>query len=355
MPIPYSVTNPRKNYPFVTVCLILINIVLYVLMMASGRPAEVVHSFGFPVAGFSLIGLFTHQFLHGGIMHLVGNMWFLWLFGANLEDLMGRVGYIVYYLLGGVVAALAFRLVVSAAPGDPTRLIGASGAISAVMGGYFLLFPKSQVNCIFLLGWLPIPFKTPAVFFLGLYFIMQFTFMRLMHYANIAYAAHVGGFAFGAGVLYLLLATRAVIVPNRDHVARGEYALVSPEDEFLGRLKAAFEKQRFEAIPALYRNLLIHSPNVVFTPDVQMRVAQALLKGDDPEMAVDAYRRLMTAAPGHSLSHRAGIETAKVIMSVYRDRNAALAYLNWVLQATGAAGPLAVEARAIMQRLSSQQ
>ncbi len=355
IPLPYSVTNPTRTFPILTVCLILLNTSIYFGGMSGGEVVYLWEQFGFSANHIQPITLITHQFLHGGLMHLIGNMWFLWLFGANLEDLMGKIGYTLYYLAGGVLAALVFKVAMGATlpEGVAHNLIGASGAISAIMGGYFVLFPKSKVKCVFLLGWIPIPFQLPAVFFLGLYFVMQFVMLKSMSYSNVAYTAHIGGFAFGAGVLYLLISTRAVIVPNLEKVKRGEYANIKAEEAFLGRLAAAFEKKQFGVIPELYRGLLVATPHLVFEPEKQIQVARAIISAGDPQLAIDAYRRLMAAAPEHPLSHRAGIDIAKILINTYGDKQTAAAYLQWVAQASGGVGPLNAEALALLQRLSA--
>ncbi len=355
IPLPYSVTNPTRTFPILTVCLILLNASIYFGSASGGDVVYFWERFGFSASHVQLLTLITHQFLHGGIMHLIGNMWFLWLFGANLEDLMGKIGYTVYYIAGGMIAALVFKVAMGATPpeGVAHNLIGASGAISGVMGGYFVLFPKSKVKCVLMLGWIPVPFQLPAVFFLGLYFVMQFVMMKSMSYSNVAYTAHIGGFAFGAGILYLLIATRAVIVPNLEKVKRGEYANIKAEEAFLGRLAAAFEKKQFGVIPELYRGLLVATPHLVFEPEKQLQVARAVNAAGDPELAIDAYRRLMAAAPEHPLSHRAGIDVAKILIGKYGDKQTAAAYLRWVTQASGGIGPLNAEAIALLQRLGA--
>lgn len=351
IPIPYMVDNPRRSFPIVTLCLIALNAAIYFGSAAGGDVIYIWEQYGLDTTHISVLTLITHQFLHGGIMHLAGNMLYLWLFGANLEDLMGKIGFIVYYLLSGIVAALLFIVVTGTGGVGVHNLIGASGAISGVMGGYFVMFPKSRVRCVLWIIVLIIPFTLPAVVFLGFYLVMQFMMIRMMDYSNVAYAAHIGGFLFGAGVLYLLIATRAVIVPNIEWVKRGEYALLGPADEFLGRLSAAYQKDQFGAVPKLYRELLQAEPQIVFDPDQQMRVARAVQKGSDPALAVEAYRRIMVQYSAHPLAQRAGLEIAKILAYSYKDARAAWPYLQWVIQSAGGVGPVAAEAHGIARRL----
>lgn len=145
-----------------------------------------------------LLAVLTSMFLHGSVSHVVFNMWFLWIFGNNVEEAFGRIGYILLYLVGGAAGTAAF---VAANPESTVPLIGASGAIAAVLGAYAVLFPGHRV--LSLVGWFVIP--VPAAIFLGLWFLAQFGFTG----SNIAWEAHAGGFIFG---LVVALAGRASLL-----------------------------------------------------------------------------------------------------------------------------------------------
>ncbi len=134
----------------------------------------------------------TSMFLHGGLAHVVFNMWFLWIFGNNVEEAFGRLRYILMYLAGGVGATLTF---VAANPDSTIPLVGASGAIAAVLGSYAVLFPGHRV--LPLLGWFIVP--VPAAVFLGVWFVLQFG----LGGTNVAWEAHAGGFAFGFALTLL--------------------------------------------------------------------------------------------------------------------------------------------------------
>jgi membrane associated rhomboid family serine protease len=140
----------------------------------------------FPGKGLAL-SILVSLFLHASVLHLAGNMWFLWIFGNNVEEAFGRTGYLLVYLGAGVVATLGF---VFADPGSTQPLIGASGAIAGVLGAYLVLFPRRLV--ISLIGFFVVP--VPAVLFLGLWFVAQFAIDQV----GVAWQAHVAGFAFGA-------------------------------------------------------------------------------------------------------------------------------------------------------------
>lgn len=137
----------------------------------------------------------TAMFMHGGWLHIIGNMWFLWIFGDNVEDAMGRLRFLVFYLVCGLAAALAQVL---ATPASAAPMVGASGAIAGVLGAYLFLYPRARVRCL----WILIIFVTfvniPAWALLGLWFLSQF-FVPLE--SGVAWMAHVGGFLAGLGLV----------------------------------------------------------------------------------------------------------------------------------------------------------
>jgi membrane associated rhomboid family serine protease len=139
------------------------------------------------------VAAITSMFLHGGLAHVLFNMWFLWIFGNNVEEAYGHGGFLLLYLIGGIAATLAFVLL---NPTSTVPLVGASGAIAAVLGAYAVLFPGHSI--LTLVGWFPV--HLPAALFLGIWFIGQFG----LGGSNVAWEAHAGGFAFGL-ILTLLL------------------------------------------------------------------------------------------------------------------------------------------------------
>jgi membrane associated rhomboid family serine protease len=160
---------------------------------------------------------FTSMFMHGGFLHIIGNMLFLWIFGNNVEDSMGRPRFVGYYLLGGL-AALAGQVVFS--PGSTAPTIGASGAVAAVLGGYILLFPRARVLTVVFIIFFFTLIELPAMVMLGLWFLQQIYFGAaelsdpLGGGAGVAYWAHIGGFLFGL-LLIRAFATRRKEVPPR--------------------------------------------------------------------------------------------------------------------------------------------
>jgi len=154
-----------------------------------------------------LTSVVVSMFLHGGIAHILGNMWFLWLFGNNVEEAFGHVRYLGMYLVGGVIATLAF---VAAQPGSTVPVVGASGAIAAVLGAYFVLYPGKLVLAVAFVSVIPVP----AVIFLGLWFVGQF----LIAVPGVAWESHVAGFVAGAS---LALVFRGPLLARVHRLQRG--------------------------------------------------------------------------------------------------------------------------------------
>ncbi len=211
--IPLRDDNPTKIIPVMTVGLIVLNVLVFLYQISLGPggaevfiyqfgaiPAVVFGSQSLPVelvaipASFSI---FTSMFLHGGFMHLIGNMLYLWIFGNNIEDAMGHGRFILFYLLTGVAASMAHFLT-DLTSEIPT--IGASGAISGILGAYILLYPRAQVLVLIFLGFFIRVMYIPAGFALGFYFVIQI-FQGTLAFGQggggVAWFAHIGGFIAG--------------------------------------------------------------------------------------------------------------------------------------------------------------
>jgi len=219
--IPLRDNIPSLRPPLITYLLIAFNVLIFLFQLSlTRREMELlIFTYGFIPARFlSQMGeapltalftpVFTSMFLHGGWLHLISNVWTLFIFGDNVEDTLGHGRYLLFYLASGVVAAFTQML---AGPWSPVPMIGASGAIGGVMGAYFALFPQARVLTL-------VPFflfliiEVPAYFYLGLWFVLQFFSGTLAALGpgvkgGIAFWAHVGGFA--AGYLFIRLWGRA--------------------------------------------------------------------------------------------------------------------------------------------------
>ena len=183
--IPLRDTIQSRNYPVVNTIIIGLNTCVYLLELNQGtRFNEFIFTYGLVPARYSVpqigayfsttqqvVALFTFMFLHGGFWHLLGNMWFLYIFGDNVEDRLGPLRYLVFYLACGIASGL-FHLVIQWHSRVPT--IGASGAIAGVMGAYFILYPKSRILTLIPIFFLPYLIEIPAFFFLAVWFLIQF-------------------------------------------------------------------------------------------------------------------------------------------------------------------------------------
>src|SRR6186997_1900458 len=170
--IPLRDVIPSRTTPYITVTIIILNALAWFLELSLPREelAVFLQVYGVVPARFQPLTLLTSMFLHGGWMHVIGNMWYLWIFGDNVEDRVGHGRFIVFYLLCGIAAAIGQILI---DPGSTLPTIGASGAIAGVMGAYFVLYPRSRVlTLIPLIVLMPIV-EVPAIVLLGLWFLMQ--------------------------------------------------------------------------------------------------------------------------------------------------------------------------------------
>jgi membrane associated rhomboid family serine protease len=229
--VPIRDDNPTRTTPYVTYGLILLNVLAFLyeasLMGPSLEsffhtwavvPAELTASFE-GVPSYSLPGealtLVTSQFLHGGLLHLGGNMLYLWIFGNNVEDQMGHVRFLIFYLLCGIFAGLAQYFF---AAGSTVPSLGASGAIAGVLGAYILRFPQVRILALIPVFLFFFTFRVPAVVFLGIWFVQQAFYGVAslgapanigMESGGIAYWAHAGGFIVGAilGPIFGLFST----------------------------------------------------------------------------------------------------------------------------------------------------
>ncbi len=236
--IPLKDNIPTVNFPLITVALIVLNVAMYFFFQHGGLslgepsgadyqknvveygviPYEITHpgeQCPHPGAGpdgctdddhglaATWITLFTSMFMHGGLLHLAGNMLFLWIFGNNIEDAMGRPKFVAFYLLGGLVAASG-QTIIDTSSTIPS--IGASGAVAAVLGGYALLYPRARVVTLVIIIIFITIIELPALLVLGLWFLFQLYDASQPiggESGGIAYFAHIGGFLFGLAMIKL--------------------------------------------------------------------------------------------------------------------------------------------------------
>ena len=203
MLFPYKDDNPRILVPYVTYVIISINVLIFVFqlnmgMANSAAEREFIYRFGFIPANFSIITVFTSMFLHGGISHIMGNMWFLWVFGDNVEGVLGHVKFAVFYIICGLAATMS-QLFVD--PSSTIPMVGASGAIAGVLGMYMIRFPHARVHVFAFIIIFFTTFRIPAMFVLGFWFFNQLTnglgSLGFDTTGGVAWFAHIGGFISG--------------------------------------------------------------------------------------------------------------------------------------------------------------
>jgi membrane associated rhomboid family serine protease len=207
--IPLRDVIPSRTTPVVTVTIILINAAVFLYEASLVEPAlqRFVFAYGLVPALFDPVNVLTSMFLHGGWLHFLGNMLYLWIFGDNVEDRLGHGRFFVFYLLCGIAAALAQ---VWMSPLSRIPMVGASGAIAGVMGAYFVLFPHSRVLTLVPIFFFIELVEIPAIFFLGIWFVMQFLsgvgsigVETSQDVGGVAFWAHVAGFAAGLAGVFL--------------------------------------------------------------------------------------------------------------------------------------------------------
>ena len=213
--IPIRDENPTSRAPLLTITLMAINVAVYLFQFNLSAPAEELFIFDYGLVPAWLTGsatlqpppgfiprpltLVTSMFLHGGLLHLAGNLLYLWIFGNNVEDRLGPARFLAFYLMGGILAALAF---VVTEPATMVPMIGASGAIAAVLGAYFVLYPRAKVVVLIWFFFFVNFVRVPAVLMLGLWLLFQ---VLGLGGEGVAWMAHIGGFVAGMALVRLFL------------------------------------------------------------------------------------------------------------------------------------------------------
>ena len=199
---PYKDDNPRVLFPFVTYGIIGLNILVFWAQFFVYGNEKLISTFAFVPYEFKLFTIFTSMFMHGGLMHIIGNMWFLYIFGDNVESILGHVRFLLFYLFCGIGAAVAQFLI---QPDSTTPMVGASGAIAGVLGAYMIKFPKARVHVLAVIFIFITTIVVPAQLVLGLWFLMQLSgglgSLGFDTTGGIAWFAHIGGFIVGISTL----------------------------------------------------------------------------------------------------------------------------------------------------------
>ena len=198
---PYKDDNPRILFPFVTYTIIGINSLVFIyqyLILPPESLGHIISAYALTPAAPSVITVFTSMFMHGGLMHIIFNMWFLWIFGDNIESVLGHKRYVLFYLLCGVGAALAQ---IQINTGSQIPMVGASGAIAGVLGAYLIRFPRATVHVLVILIIFITFIRVPAMVVIGIWFLSNLTAglgtLGIEETGGTAWFAHLGGFVSG--------------------------------------------------------------------------------------------------------------------------------------------------------------
>ncbi len=204
--LPLRDVIPSRTTPYVTIALIVCNVLVFLLLPRAGSAAsaDLIGAWGVTPAAFQLRSVATAMFVHAGVVHLLSNMLFLWIFADNIEDRLGHGRFLLFYGLCGLAAAL---LQVLGEAGSPVPMVGASGAVAGVLGAYIVLFPESRVLTFAFIAFV----EVPAALLLGIWFVVQLlsgldalVVIRPEDLGDVGFLAHAGGFAAGAALVLLL-------------------------------------------------------------------------------------------------------------------------------------------------------
>jgi membrane associated rhomboid family serine protease len=217
MLIPLSDASRRPmTFPFVTAAIIAVNVLVFIAELAGGD--DFVNKWSLIPANISsgtgLITIVTSMFMHASWSHILGNMVFLWAFGPEMEDMMGPLRYVIFYLVGGVIAMLAQ---VIADPHSSVPNLGASGAIAAVMGGFLVTFPRDRIKSVLFLGWFFKITLIPAALLIVVWFLLQLVSVGSITDAQgggVAYLAHIGGTIYGVAAARLFEGRKPIAPPD---------------------------------------------------------------------------------------------------------------------------------------------
>lgn len=308
-----------------------------------------VFKYGYRPAAFSLTTLFSSLFLHGGFFHLAGNMLFLYIFGDNVEHRLGAVKYLLAYLFFGAAATLFFSLFV---PGSNIPLVGASGAISGLMGCYFFWFPRNQVRLfVFLFPFIITTLMVPARWVLGFYLLVDnlLPFVLLSSSGSgIAHGAHIGGFLAGVGLVFGM--DRMSLQAFTKKTAQWtEQTPCSPES-----IPMAVEAGEYDAASLCYLGLEQASLRKAVAPETVLALGDYLLQQGEQKSALKVFRRFIAERPNSQGLDRAYLSAGNILLQQPRYATSAYHYLLSAIDITSSE-EIAAQAKAGLLRIEELQ
>ena len=325
--IPLGTDVVLRKRPWITWSLVIINVTVFLALnaLSYSRPDEVLkltYALTFQPLSPRLVTLLTHMFMHAGWLHLVGNMIVLWVMGAGVENRLGRIGFLAFYLCGGLLAAGAHTL------SSNNPILGASGAISAVIGSYLVFFPLTRVRILFLLG-LIATFEVPAWWFVLIGVIRDVYYATSGGGGNIAFVAHLGGYGAGFALSILLLGARVIerhdydafaIVQRYSRRRRFRVGMLQVGDE---RARASLTGERFKAGP------LLGEKESAALAEIRAEISTAVNEqrlSDAATAYVRMVREFAQAGKAATLSTRVQLAVANHLMRAGLYADAATAY-----------------------------
>lgn len=323
MLIPLGTDRPLRRATRVNSALILANIAVFVadLFLSATAPdqrSELYQSLWLDPRALTLHGFFTYQFLHGGFIHLIGNMIFLYVFGPNVEDRFGRIGYLAFYLLGGVGAGLAHALFV------PNPVVGASGSIAAVTGAYLVLFPKTYIRTLLFFIVIGV-FNIPAPWLIGFAIAKDLFLQGFGGGRGVAHLAHLGGYGFGVSVALFLLATRILERESYDLFSIGKQLHRRRSFKRLAKSGAEPWSPSPDRPPRISKSRRREHELDAKTIETRTKVSRLHASGDF-ESAARAYADLLDAHPELAMHRRIQLDVANQLFKDGDHTHAATAY-----------------------------
>jgi len=323
-----------KRFPVVVISIILINCIVFLLTGYSSHYKEIILKYGFIPAKPSFLTPITSMFLHGGILHLGFNMWYLYLTGDNIEDRWGRFNFLIFYIIGGIFSVFLYSVLIPHQY-DNIPLIGASGAIAAVLGAYTVLFPKTLVTFKYFF-WLLIfikfgEFKLYASFWLALWFLQQafYTFMTKKFFvaSSVAFAAHFAGFLYG---MIIGIGTKLFKEAKyRENVNLGKNILfnmlggerekefltfdqMAEVDELKNKIKENFEKEKVLSANYFSELLNKYPDKAILDERMHFEIAKTLEKSGKIDEVIECYKNFLLNYPFSKLADDALISLGKI-------------------------------------------
>ncbi|MCM8804750.1 MAG: rhomboid family intramembrane serine protease [Candidatus Omnitrophica bacterium] len=336
-----------KKFPIIVTLIIFVNSLIYFIFGFTSKYEQIVLNYGFIPSNFSLKTMITSMFLHGGLFHLGFNMWYLWLFGDNIEDRWGKIKFLIFYLFSGIFASILYSLLI------PKRfmkipVIGASGAVSGVLGAYAVIFPKSRITFKYLIFLTWGEFEIYSYIWLFLWFFIQTLntlFVSLYSIqSQVAYAAHFGGFLFG---MIIGIGTKVYReVKYRENVIMGKnmlLQLLGGKEKFLynveqiaeidmikNKIKNIIYEDRVTATK-FYKEGISKYPDICLPEKIQYEIAESLNRQGEKEYALTAYKNFILNYPLSKLADNALLSFGKICFELEDYEKAKQAFLQVVI------------------------